>query len=146
MRISSDQNLWFALHSQTFSESGSHPMGDFCSYFQTSTEHTRARMKSNNKCNAHYRLKKKKRVNQISNGHTQNDLKHHHHSSPSSFHLLFACFFRHNMHRWWLAVAVVVVVAVAVAVAGDPGRTLALRVHGLYLRPTLLLSYPHSKG
>ena len=44
------------------------------------------------------------------------------------------------------AVAVVVVVAVAVAVAGDPGRTLALRVHGLYLRPTLLLSYPHSKG
>jgi len=101
-------------------------------------------MKSNNKCIAHYRLKKKKGVNQISNGHTQNDLKHHHHQEAfitiklsSSF-----CLFFSPQHASVVA-AVAVVVVVAVAVAGDPGHTLALRVHVLYLR---LLSYPHSKG
>jgi len=106
-------------------------------------------MKSNNECIAHYRLKKKKGVNQISNGHTQNDLKHHHHQEAFITIKLsssFCLFFSPQHASVVAAVAVVVVVAVAVAVAGDPGRTLALRVHGLYLRPTLLLSYPHSKG
>jgi len=98
------------------------------------------------KCNTHYRLrKKKKRDNQISNGHTQNDLKHHHHHQeafitikPSSSF----CLFFSPQHASVVA-AVAVGVVVAVAVADDPGRTLALRVLVLYLR---LLSYPHSKG